>query len=701
MKKLISLIFGLLIIHSLFAQKAVIDSFKQVIKNSSDSAKSELLFKMALNFNSRDSGMLYIKRALAMAKKFKKVEVAIKCYGTLTDDYYNRRKLDSAIATIYEEIAFIQQADSMKTQGHLGEIYNKLGVNYQFLGKYNKSAESYTNALKIFEENKDFDGLASTELNLGNIYYYYLNNDKYTTALKYYRSAEKYAIKAQNGEAFVRTKINIAQVYKEKSKVDSAIILTNQVLSFVTKNYKSLNTPNFLYFQAYLNLGSLYTTKNQFKKAEHALLTIINKYPEIMNISSYKADVYGTLGPLYQKWGKTRFAISYYEKSIALYTQLGYRQELSETYKYLSKLYSQQGNYKLSLKNFQSYSDLKDSLFNAEITKQITEMQAKYQSEKKEKEIELLTKEQEKQKLVNQSIMAVSVLIVIVGFLVFRSYLQKKKANAILQQQNDEISKQKEQIEEQSEEIKDSIKYASRIQRAVLPPVDLYEKLFSDYFILFRPRDIVSGDFYWMAEKNEMQYIVAADCTGHGVPGAFMSMLGISFLNEIINKESIDNAADILNDLREHIIHALRQTGKANEAKDGMDIAISVIDKKNMKIQFAGAYNPLYLIRDGELKQFKADKMPIGIYFRENKPFTNTIIDIQPNDNIYMFSDGFVDQFGGAKGRKFMSKRFKELLLSIADEPLKKQGNILDVKLDMWREERPQIDDVLVLGIKI
>jgi serine phosphatase RsbU (regulator of sigma subunit) len=328
-------------------------------------------------------------------------------------------------------------------------------------------------------------------------------------------------------------------------------------------------------------------------------------------------------------------------------------------------------------------------------------MQAKYEGDKKQKEIELLTKDQEKQAIFNKAIIAVAILIFIVAFFVYRSYLIKKRANVLLEQQNNEIREQKEQIEEQKQEITDSIRYARRIQQAVLPPQELFDEFFKEYFILFRPRDIVSGDFYWATEKDGKVYVAAADCTGHGVPGAFMSMLGISFLNEILNKGEVNDAADILNELRENVISSLRQTGKANEAKDGMDISLSIIDKENKKVDYAGAYNPLYILRNGEIIQHKADKMPIGIHFKESKGFTNNALDVMEDDVLYMFSDGYVDQFGGESGRKFMANRFKDLIVSIADQSLEKQRDILDVKIDMWRGERHQVDDILVLGIKI
>jgi len=249
--------------------------------------------------------------------------------------------------------------------------------------------------------------------------------------------------------------------------------------------------------------------------------------------------------------------------------------------------------------------------------------------------------------------------------------------------------------------ITDSIHYASRIQSAILPPPEYIANYLSEHFILWKPRDIVSGDFYWMTEHNNKVIITAADCTGHGVPGAFMSMLGVSFLNEIVNKNEVTQANEILNQLRENVIRSLHQTGKENEAKDGMDISMCVFDFQSMTLQFAGAYNPLIMIRDGEATQIKADKMPIGIYFKGQKSFTNNEIKIQKDDCFYISSDGYVDQFGGDDGRKFMSKKFKELLVEIHHNPMSVQREILNHEIETWRGKLEQIDDILVIGVRI
>ena len=266
---------------------------------------------------------------------------------------------------------------------------------------------------------------------------------------------------------------------------------------------------------------------------------------------------------------------------------------------------------------------------------------------------------------------------------------------------SEQIENQRDEIAKKNKDITDSIEYASKIQNAVLPSEDITVDIMPDHFILFRPRDIVSGDFYWINQKDGMLYIIAADCTGHGVPGAFMSMLGVSLLNEIVNKHHVNQANEVLNALRDEVKRTLKQTGKEGEAKDGMDMALALVDMKNMKMQFAGAYNPLYLFRDGELHQYKADRMPIGIYIKEKDSFTNHEIDLKPGDTFYLFSDGYQDQFGGEDGSKFKTKRLKELLTSMQDKTMEEQRKILDTTLDEWRGNYEQLDDIILIGVRL
>ncbi len=289
--------------------------------------------------------------------------------------------------------------------------------------------------------------------------------------------------------------------------------------------------------------------------------------------------------------------------------------------------------------------------------------------------------------------------------------LEKEKIilEGIVRERTAEVVKQKEEIEAQHDKIAvqnknitDSIEYARRIQTAILPPGDYVKELLPRRFILFLPRDIVSGDFYWLTKLNKRIISVAADCTGHGVPGGFMSMLGIAFLNEIVNK-SPDNvtAAEILNQLREQVIASLHQTGKSGEAQDGMDVSLFILDWENKSLEFAGANNPLIIIRNNELIEIKGDKMPIGIHDRADEPFTNHEVELEDGDVIYTLSDGYQDQFGGPKGKKFMIKRLKQLLIDIHEKPMPEQRSILLKELEEWQGSFERVDDIIIMGVRI
>lgn len=265
----------------------------------------------------------------------------------------------------------------------------------------------------------------------------------------------------------------------------------------------------------------------------------------------------------------------------------------------------------------------------------------------------------------------------------------------------DVIEKQQHKIEKLNENITASINYAKRIQSAIMPNEEEVKSILKDYFILFKPRDIVSGDFYWIDIIENKIIIMVADCTGHGVPGAFMSMLGISLLNIIIKENQEYVPANILNRLRDAIITMLSQTVKNNDRKDGMDASLCTIDMNTKKLQFAGAHNSLYIVRKGELIELDADKMPVGIYTKEMRPFTNHEIEIKEGDIIYMYSDGYASQFGGVSGQKYMTKNLKKILIDISNENMPAQLLRLEQNLTEWQGTYQQVDDILILGYKI
>ncbi len=321
-----------------------------------------------------------------------------------------------------------------------------------------------------------------------------------------------------------------------------------------------------------------------------------------------------------------------------------------------------------------------------------------------------------------QTVLGGFIVVMLIIVIVVRQYLVKQRMNILLAKQKEQISLQRDEIGKQHElvvvqkqEITDSINYAKRIQEAVLPTEQTLDRLLEDHFIIFRPKDIVSGDFYWATETSDWIIITAADCTGHGVPGAFMSMLGISFLDEIVRRKNITNAALVLDELRASIIEALKETGEEDSQKDGLDMSIIAIHKKRQTATWAGAHNPLWIIRHESLEktfddplemieETKADKMPVAYHARMDS-YTNHEIKLNKGDQVYLFSDGYHDQFGGEKGKKFMVKNFKRLVAQTAHLSMKEQGLELEQRFEDWmafaNQGIEQIDDVTVIGLKI
>lgn len=318
----------------------------------------------------------------------------------------------------------------------------------------------------------------------------------------------------------------------------------------------------------------------------------------------------------------------------------------------------------------------------------------------------------EKQKIVLYFVLFALLLASFLAYYIYRSYKIKKEANIVLEEKNRTITAQKDEIEKQrdvariqrdqiayqNKHITDSIMYAKRIQTALLPSLELFsDKL--EHFVLYKPLDIVSGDFYWVSKQDNIQIVIAADCTGHGVPGAFMSMLGVSLLNEIVNEKHIIMPDQIIELLRQDVIRSLKQVADEDTVKDGMDISICTIDFDRNILWFAGANNPLYLVRNGELLHYRADKMPVAIHYKMS-PFTLHKIDLQKGDAFYILSDGYADQFGGPSEKKFMTTQLRKLLVEVAGEPMLKQGEMLNNIFESWKGTNPQVDDVILIGVR-
>lgn len=503
----------------------------------------------------------------------------------------------------------------------------------------------------------------------------------------------------------------------------------------------------------YTNTGLLHTEQLDYSRAVKAFATCL-QLAQTEGRKAAEVAAHINLASTYQAMKEHTQAITHAQKALDGAQELSDMANIRTAYGLLAENHEAQNNSQEAFKYFNLFASIDKHLKSQEISEIKSESKnqlSQLSREKQAKEEALsqrsqelattqdslrqsaaLAREQQLQLQLNRAtierqeiqqknqrqlflgLIVIFVLVLIFSILVYWQFRQKKKANELLSEQNQQIREQKEEIErqrdiaqKQKQKITASINYAKRIQRAILPPEAYLEQNMPEHFIFFIPRDIVSGDFYWLLKRDEKVILAAADCTGHGVPGAMMSMLGTAFLNEIVNK-MVENKHitalqpnEILNRLRRYIITSLHQTGEQDEAKDGIDIALIVLDLEEKQLQFAGAHNPLVIIRDNQLIEQKGDRMPVSIHRNADKPFTNHEISLQDNDRIYLFSDGFSDQLGGTKEKKYMSRRFKEFLLSIHNEPMNVQKRLLKEEHMRWRGETPQLDDLLVIGLKM
>lgn len=665
-------------------------------------------------------------QALALIEPVGKPSDLAKVYYALGRQYYNMSNYQKSIE-YYLKVIEIQE--SINDYSNLINTHHMLGRTHRTIGNYQLALEHYQKSLRYSEQLNEKRSIAANSTEIGLVYFSLSrsllsvdeNEVNYRRALGFHEEALKIYQEDQDTRKIAESLNNIANTYSNLAVnnfvsrygefwEDSLILASPDTI-------RAAFQKTFEYYKQALEIfeqeGNLQEIINvNINLATHLIYTRrwtevtqhLNKALRIARQTNSQPDL--ALGLLY--YGEYYYRIKDYEnaeqtlmQSLKIFTSLGSKDMMLYAHQRLARVYEDIGNLPKAVKHIKAFNKLKDELFSEQSQKIITEMQTKYETDKKEQEIKLLNNERELQHSVIQRqrlTIAISIggIIVILAFagLLINMVRQKQRANQVLEEKNELISHQKQ-------EITDSIRYASRIQTAVLPSPTILSEALKDHFVLFLPRDIVSGDFYWFTRLGNKMVIVAADCTGHGVPGAFMSMLGVSFLYEIVNKEAITQPAEILNRLRELVKLTLSQTGKKDEQKDGMDISLSTLDLENMKLEWSGAYNPLILIRNNEVIEYKADKMPVAIHITDHRPFTNHLIDLKPDDVFYMFSDGFPDQFGGEEGRKFMSKRFRQLLLDIHHMPMDEQKELLYKQHLDWRGSIEQIDDIVVFGVKV
>lgn len=587
---------------------------------------------------------------------------------------------------------------------HLFTLFFTVIVINNFSLKAQESISDLNAKILKFEAEGNKIELASSYNKLANIYW---DQSKLDEAVVNFEKSLK--INTELGNSNARRIITgyLGLICLEKEDYNKAVTYFNRSLELNQKAGKAQEVLSDLY-----NIANAYQMLGKYDESNNSAQTALNKALEINNMESAKSCNL-LLAENYEKLGNSKKSTEHYNNYNSIVKLLQQQQ--------MSKLENEKKNAESQISQVESKISQKEKELKSVLDTlgEVIELNREMQLQKEIKDLEL--KEQqtryELEKNANQArirffmIIIASIFIILVLF-----YLQsrhRKIINKKLQEQNAEIEKQKAEIESQRDladkqrmNLTSSIQYARRIQAAVIPRPEELIEYFKDSFILYRPKDIVSGDFYWFAQKDNLFIIALADCTGHGVPGAFMSMLGVAYLNEIVNKIAINihinalNADEILNQLREKVISSLHQSGSAEEPKDGMDIALCIIDFEKKKMQFSGAYNPVIIIRENEIVQLKGDKMPVSYHQRKDVPFTRQEIELHNNDCLYLFSDGFTDQYGGSDGRKYLALRFAELLLNVHHKTMPEQKRILESEFDNWRGEKTQIDDVLVIGFR-
>ena len=787
----------------------------ELIKCKQDSSRIKINLQIGSYYesNSPDSALMFYKRALALAEKTSNKKLLITSYRYIGDVFYLQTNYPKSIESYLNSLKFSEQLlegntnsaevksikkgisktyanialaysdkgdyrkaidynmkslkikeallplssgteETESLQKGISQCYNNVGSVYYYQGLFEKSIEYYLKSLNISEKRGDKRGMSLAYNNIGSVY---SDLKEYEKSIEYHSKSLKIFEEQKDIRGISGCYNNMGNNYQALKKYDKA-------LDFYLKSLKidkELNNQRGL-SSCYTNIGQLYAEQMRFDKA-------LENYTNSFTISDAIGDKNGAsivlvnMASLDIKLGRYKQAIENANKCLAIAKEMEALPLQVEIYNCLSEANDSLGNFKDAYHYQKLFKQINDSIFNEKSDKQIKNIEARYQNEKKQKEIELLNKDKELQKteIKRQTTQKYAfvfgfLLMLTLAFVSYRSFRQKKKANLILaeqkhqieekneelNQQNEEITAQRDEIESQRDEISaqrdtvteqkdhiekihveltDSIRYAKRIQQAVLPVNEKQRLILGEHFVLFQPRNVVSGDFYWFVKRDEFLIIAVADCTGHGVPGAFMSMLGVSFLNEIVSKSSVKTAAGVLNEMRQYVISSLQQQGVSGEQKDGMDMSVVAIDTKNLMMQFAGANNPIYIVRKSEseklevkneelstfdfkLYELKGDKMPIAIHIKMDD-FSNHEIQLSRGDVLYMFSDGYADQFGGPNGRKFMYAPFKEFLLQISNKPMTEQRELLLQNFEKWRngfkEKYEQVDDITVMGIRI
>ncbi len=644
---------------------------------------------------------------------------------------YQNINVDSSLR--YSQLALDQAKLNSSFNQSLSAI-NSVAIAYYRQGNTTEALKLFMEGLELSEEHNIMEMRASYTNNIGNIY---TRVNKYDLALEYFRKALVLNDSLDNKKGIANAYNNIGIVYKSLDSVTTAIFYINKAIAIRAE----IDDKDGL-IDAYNNIANAYANGDNWPQAEVYLMKAAELCSATSNYMGLAAT-YGNLSNVYEERKQYETAMSFALKGMQVAKEHGLRASLKNIYTNVIRGYKNLGNYKMayevldeyfwyhdSLKELSSQEDIArqeaqheiatKELINQKLREKNARIEAISKHEKKEKELSqeaLNASKKSQQFLIAVLVLAAAIVIVIVVMLrkIKKTYKLVQEKNVLVEASNIEIKKQKQEadrqreiVEEKNKEITDSINYAKRIQSAILPPNKLVKEYLQECFILYRPKDIVAGDFYWLesfaqatdsegANKSSVLF-AAADCTGHGVPGAMVSVVCNNGLNRSVREYGLHEPGKILDKTREIVISEFEKSEE--EVKDGMDIALCALDGSTLK--YAGAHNPLWIIRKDsqEIEEIKADKQPIGKY-DDPMPYTTHTIELNRGDSFYIFTDGFADQFGGDKGKKLKAKNFKQLLLSIQEESMEHQRELIDEAFENWRGNFEQLDDVCVIGVRV
>ena len=613
-------------------------------------------------------------------------------YNNIARIYYRQNNLPEALKCY---LSALKKYEVIGDKKNIAYCYANSGVIYHKQGNIADALKSHFASLKIFEEIADNKSISFSFNNIGAVYE---TQGNYSEALKNHISSLKIRKAIGDKKGVANSYNNIGNVYDNMSNYPEALKNYFASLKICESIGDSLGIGG-----SYCNIGIVYKHIGNYSEALKNYFSGL----KIMNQLGYKEGIAASflnIGLLYTKQKKLKEAEIYLNKSKELSKEIGHIENVKNAYGALTELDSTKGNFKEAYENHKLYIIYRDSLDNEATRKKTIQSQMTYDFEKKEavadaehkKELEnqnsLAEEKSRKQKVVLAFVGGGLFLVLVFAGFIFRSLRVTRKQKDIIEKQKGIVEHQKLLVEEHQKEIVDSIIYAKRIQYALLANKLLLENNLPEHFILFKPKDIVSGDFYWASKRDDKFYIAACDSTGHGVPGAFMSLLNISFLNEAVNEKNISEPNEILNHVRRRLIENM------DDGQDGMDAILMCVDGNN--ITYAAANNSPSIIKNGKTISLPTDKMPVGKGERANS-FTSYTIEFEKGDSLYLYTDGYADQFGGPKFKKFMYKQLNELILSISNLPVTEQSKILNTKFEDWKGNLEQVDDVLIIGAKL